>query len=208
MTSVCMRCLGAALLVTVSWYEAAQAAPVELQFSGIAQSPYGANAMTPGVSPGDMIIFDVFADNGGTSLDSQSWGAADVVSASIQAGSYSASTMGPATILFSGGFTTDVSGELATLSIGMFQYGTDTNLDPKFVYYMDQLNDIWYAYNSDGNLVSSFGAVSPPDISNTTISLVSATPLPAALPLFAGGLGAMGLLGWRRKRKVGATVAA
>jgi len=27
------------------------------------------------------------------------------------------------------------------------------------------------------------------------------TPLPAALPLFAGGLGASGLLGWRRKRK-------
>ena len=29
----------------------------------------------------------------------------------------------------------------------------------------------------------------------------SATPLPAALPLFASGLGALGLLGWRRKRK-------
>jgi hypothetical protein len=28
------------------------------------------------------------------------------------------------------------------------------------------------------------------------------TPLPAALPLFATGLGALGLLGWRRKRKV------
>jgi len=28
-----------------------------------------------------------------------------------------------------------------------------------------------------------------------------ATPLPAALPLFATGLGAMGLIGWRRKRK-------
>jgi hypothetical protein len=27
------------------------------------------------------------------------------------------------------------------------------------------------------------------------------TPLPAALPLFATGLGVMGLLGWRRKRK-------
>jgi hypothetical protein len=27
------------------------------------------------------------------------------------------------------------------------------------------------------------------------------TPLPAALPLFAGGLGVIGLLGWRRKRK-------
>jgi hypothetical protein len=32
-------------------------------------------------------------------------------------------------------------------------------------------------------------------------SPVSATPLPAALPLFAGGLGALGLLGCRRKRK-------
>jgi hypothetical protein len=30
---------------------------------------------------------------------------------------------------------------------------------------------------------------------------VSSTPLPAALPLFAGGLSALGLLGWRRKRK-------
>ena len=29
------------------------------------------------------------------------------------------------------------------------------------------------------------------------------TPLPAALPLFATGLGALGLLAWRRKRKVG-----
>lgn len=30
---------------------------------------------------------------------------------------------------------------------------------------------------------------------------VSSTPLPAALPLFATGLGALGLLGWRRMRK-------
>ena len=32
-----------------------------------------------------------------------------------------------------------------------------------------------------------------------------ATPLPAALPLFATGLGALGLLGSRRKRKAQAT---
>jgi hypothetical protein len=37
---------------------------------------------------------------------------------------------------------------------------------------------------------------------------VSATPLPAALPLFATGFGALGLLGWRRKRKGAAVVAA
>jgi hypothetical protein len=34
----------------------------------------------------------------------------------------------------------------------------------------------------------------------TTIT-PTATPLPAALPLFATGLGGLGLLGWRRKRK-------
>jgi hypothetical protein len=34
------------------------------------------------------------------------------------------------------------------------------------------------------------------------------TPLPAALPLFTSGLGALGLLGWRRKRKNAAALAA
>jgi hypothetical protein len=34
----------------------------------------------------------------------------------------------------------------------------------------------------------------------------AATPLPAALPLFATGLGALGLLGWRRRRKAAVVV--
>ena len=34
-----------------------------------------------------------------------------------------------------------------------------------------------------------------------TYEAAAETPLPAALPLFATGLGALGLLGWRRKRK-------
>jgi hypothetical protein len=36
---------------------------------------------------------------------------------------------------------------------------------------------------------------------------VSNTPLPVTLPLFASGLGALGLLGWRRKRKAQALAA-
>ena len=46
------------------------------------------------------------------------------------------------------------------------------------------------------------GAVSSFD--NLSIT-VNSTPLPAALPLFATGLGALGLLGWRRKRKAAAS---
>jgi hypothetical protein len=38
-------------------------------------------------------------------------------------------------------------------------------------------------------------------------ALAAETPLPAALPLFATGLGALGLLGWRRKRKAAALTA-
>ncbi len=44
-------------------------------------------------------------------------------------------------------------------------------------------------------------------IDNLSVN-AGAVPLPAALPLFAAGLGAMGLAGWRRKRKVGQAVAA
>jgi hypothetical protein len=37
--------------------------------------------------------------------------------------------------------------------------------------------------------------------------VIGVTPIPGALPLFAGGLGVMGLLGWRRKRKASALAA-
>jgi hypothetical protein len=43
---------------------------------------------------------------------------------------------------------------------------------------------------------------------NFTETVVGTTPLPAALPLFATGLGLMGLLGWRRKKKAPAALEA
>jgi hypothetical protein len=46
--------------------------------------------------------------------------------------------------------------------------------------------------------------VCPPDLScnfRGGDGTISATPVPAALPLFATGLGALGLLGWRRRRR-------
>jgi PEP-CTERM motif len=56
-----------------------------------------------------------------------------------------------------------------------------------------------------GMLNGSDGLTATYDNTNIT---VNQTPLPAALPLFASGLGALGLLGWCRKRKGVTTTAA
>ena len=50
--------------------------------------------------------------------------------------------------------------------------------------------------NGGQGVCCDFNGVTP-----TVTAAAASTPLPAALPLFATGLGALGLLGWRRKRK-------
>jgi len=54
-----------------------------------------------------------------------------------------------------------------------------------------------------GQLRLYFGNGNPPGIHALYVELtaLSETPLPAAFPLFVTGLGALGLIGWRRKRK-------
>jgi hypothetical protein len=55
---------------------------------------------------------------------------------------------------------------------------------------------------------TTFGAFSGSvDGFTTHVTTPSIIPLPAALPLFATGLGALGLLGWRRKKKAAALAA-
>jgi hypothetical protein len=39
-------------------------------------------------------------------------------------------------------------------------------------------------------------------LDNVSVTFVSGTPLPAALPLFATGLSVMGLFGWRRRKRI------
>jgi hypothetical protein len=58
----------------------------------------------------------------------------------------------------------------------------------------------------DSNLRYNTG-VGGSDFTGAASLEVIVTPLPAALPLFATGLGAMGLFGWRRKRKAAAIAA-
>jgi hypothetical protein len=51
------------------------------------------------------------------------------------------------------------------------------------------------------SVAGSIGSVELADTGAAAFEFGTVTPLPAALPLFATGLGALGLLGWRRKRK-------
>ena len=69
------------------------------------------------------------------------------------------------------------------------------------------INTATNTINLETNLIS-FDDVNAIGVPNTVdefqmgiLLQPAATPLPAALPLFATGLGGLGLLGWRRKRK-------
>jgi hypothetical protein len=67
-------------------------------------------------------------------------------------------------------------------------------------------NDAPYCLIGPGTSAGSDGLGPPADrlvglVSLTLDPVVGQTPIPGALPLFATGLGALGLMGWRRKRK-------
>jgi hypothetical protein len=83
------------------------------------------------------------------------------------------------------------------------------------------LNGLYGFSNKEGEDTLSIGSLTSFQLSSTnspvddipstiggtvTVTELTTTPLPAALPLFATGLGAMGLLGWRRKRKNAAAI--
>jgi hypothetical protein len=59
--------------------------------------------------------------------------------------------------------------------------------------------------DSDGNVAPNIYRWTWGSAADQSFTL-DVIPLPAALPLFATGLGALGLLGWRRKRKARASL--
>jgi hypothetical protein len=80
-------------------------------------------------------------------------------------------------------------------------YGLN-ELSPSFLYEItDTLSFTTIAQASGESFTNLFSAPSGVAIRGVAFAPVAPTPLPAALPLFATGLGALGLLGWRRKRK-------
>ena len=59
--------------------------------------------------------------------------------------------------------------------------------------------DVWFSVTNDQYTETTSGTATFTQLLGGGTQ--TTTPLPATLPLFASGLGALGLLGWRRKRK-------
>ena len=88
----------------------------------------------------------------------------------------------PNTGVFEGTIPIDVGSGNTAGGLWALMFGNGGNGgDPNTLYFTDGI---------DGETHGLFGAIQ--------------TPLPGALPLFATGLGAFGLLGWRRKKKAAA----
>jgi len=109
--------------------------------------------------------------------------------------------------------TVPASGYLLDTPSVSFKIGSTTYTSTLDVAFSGPTITSIYGFSSteNGDTLSSIGltsfqlygaGISSTDGGNVSMQLAPAvTPLPAALPLFATGLGAMGLLGWRRKRK-------
>lgn len=101
--------------------------------------------------------------------------------------------IGPATIAGAGGPRTfdfsDISGLQGSLTTADYTRGpviVSLSLSP-------ELGSAAWTGNGSGQGLTLVYDYIP--------AVAATTPLPATLPLFATGLGALGLLGWRRKRK-------
>ncbi len=109
-------------------------------------------------------------------------------------------------------FFLDLDGISFSVGNGTLSFNVYENNNPKVPGY-NCVATSPYCIMGPGNTAAGGGL----DANGNPLDLVSAasfsltvapTPLPAALPLFATGLGALGLLGWRRKRKSAAAALA
>ncbi len=118
----------------------------------------------------------------------------------------------------------DIDVGMSSVSFGLFnpsngddfRWGFDANDDGTYG------TDDYLSFRQDDNPFTNFGTVQSAmymfgafdgndkwKLKSITVDFtdpgnnVPEVPVPAALPLLAGGLGLMGLMGWRRKRKLG-----
>jgi hypothetical protein len=123
--------------------------------------------------PSGFNVFNIglFLNGAGPNLLSASW-------------SFTAAAQGSSALVINAGTGLDFSGTVED-SFDTFSQAIATTVGQSYTL------DFLFSTNGDP----------PSELVATASGASVTTPLPAALPLFAGGLGALGLLGWRRKRK-------
>ena len=105
------------------------------------------------------------------------------------------------------GFPTGSSTPTSNYSVGLgssvFSETSTPTVTPVSISFLEATTqlDALLIFTSITNIDNVHGPV----LSDITVTDTgAAVPLPAALPLFVGGLGVLGVLGWRRKRKAAA----
>lgn len=134
----------------------------------------------------------LFVNRGPTTIGSNTYSAATVGSSIVESFSLS-SNPGLVPLLFK-----SITGGTLAVNGGTISGGGTTSI----AFFLANGNQTAYAFFDDSgagpdkdydDMVVRIDVVVPPP--------VTPVPLPAALPLFASGLGAIGVLAWRRKRK-------
>ncbi|HEX3342143.1 MAG TPA: hypothetical protein VHT68_23570 [Pseudolabrys sp.] len=93
------------------------------------------------------------------------------------------------------------AGHIYTLTVAQT---VPPNNDAAGILILDLFTQTWQIHGLNNSTIDD-GKLIVTGPSLGTAAAPGATPLPAALPLFATGLGALGFLGWRRKRRALAT---
>jgi hypothetical protein len=166
-----------------------RASPVQFDFLSTC---CGTGSSFPGTAPGQPFTISIIADNGNSSLASQTWATGDFISATASIDAVYNALYSASGALFSA--TTDISGQVA--SINLFDaVGSDNLGASNATIFVNGAHNILF---SSGHLADANDLTTP---DQWRVSAANAVPTPSTLPLFGTGLGLVGLFGWWRRRR-------